>query len=178
MPPGTEQPDVGAVAFPATRAPLVAVRPIAASAIATVEPTAASGTAEAVATENSPRRGRIRRKKPAASAAQAELAPLPYAGPTPANPFGGSALDIFDVLERVESLQTATVIGPASASVASARMVPQTPTLSDAPERLLENPTEAIAISEREPVIGASVQPVVIGDAAPAAERKRGWWRR
>ena len=173
MPPGTEQPDVGAVAFPVIHATIKAAPAAVAPDIATVAPVAA--TAEAAPAENAPRRGRSRRKKPVDSAAQAELAPLAYAGPTPADPFGGGALDIFDVLERVENLHVAAAATPAAANEP---VVPQTPTAADEPER----PTGAIAedtvASQSEPVIGAPIQPVVIDETAPAQERKRGWWRR
>jgi ribonuclease E len=178
MPPGTEQPDVGAVAFPAIRAPVLTASPIAAPTVAVVPPTAASTTAEAVASESPTHRGRSRRKKPVDSAVQAELAPLPYAGPTPADPFGGGALDIFDVLERAESLQATSVSAPANKIVANAEGAPQIPMLLGTPDVEVEKLAEAVAASESEPFIGAPVQPVVIGEAAPATERKRGWWRR
>jgi ribonuclease E len=57
------------------------------------------------------RGGRRRRREPgdgegspfaAPGAEQPDLPPV-YAGPTPANPFGGHAFDIFDVLEQVEA---------------------------------------------------------------------------
>jgi hypothetical protein len=99
-------------------------------------------------------------------------------GPTPADPFGGGALDIFDVLERVESLQVATVTVPADAIVADAATGPQTTMLSETPDPGISKPAEAVAANESEPFVGALVQPVVIDEAAPATERKRGWWRR
>jgi len=42
----------------------------------------------------------------APGADQPDLAPV-YIGPTPANPFGGQAFDIFDVLEQAEAAATA-----------------------------------------------------------------------
>jgi ribonuclease E len=174
MPPGTEQPDVGAVAFPVIAAPVAAMPQAAAPATATVAPPT---SVEAAAAETAPRRGRSRRKKPVDGAAQAELAPLAYAGPTPADPFGGGALDIFDVLERVESLH-ATAASPVAPVAANEPVVSHTPALPDVHEPAAEEPAEAAAGSPNEPVIGAPVQPLVIGETAPVAERKRGWWRR
>ncbi len=61
------------------------------------------------------RGGRRRRREPSDQEAplitpdmdQPELPPL-YAGPTPANPFGGHAFDIFDMLEQAEGIAGAT----------------------------------------------------------------------
>ncbi len=59
------------------------------------------------------RRGRSRRRGdetlPEIAALGAEQPDLPpvYAGPTPANPFGGTAFDIFDALEQAENQATA-----------------------------------------------------------------------
>jgi len=124
-----------------------------------VAATEAADPLEAAPTEAPARRGRSRRKKPADSTAQAELAPLPYAGPTPADPFGGG-LDIFDALERVESLHAGSTAGPV------------------APPEAVDGAANTDAAGVGEPAVGAPVQPVVIAENAPAAERKRGWWRR
>jgi ribonuclease E len=69
------------------------------------------------------RRGRRggRRRRPedgvipphaAPGADQPELPPV-YSGPTPANPFGGHAFDIFDVLEQVEERPQVEAVAPA-----------------------------------------------------------------
>ena len=69
------------------------------------------------------RRGRRggRRRRPedgvipphaAPGADQPELPPV-YSGPTPANPFGGHAFDIFDVLEQVEERPPVQAVAPA-----------------------------------------------------------------
>ena len=174
MPTGTEQPNVGADAFPVIRPPETVAPPAVAPDAATVAPVVATA-AEATPAENAPRRSRSRRKKPVDGPAQAELAPLAYAGPTPADPFGGGALDIFDVLERVESLHVAAAAVPAVAVAITESVVPQTPAAPAESE-----PATAVAAeaTSSEPVIGAPIQPVVIDETAPAAERKRGWWRR
>lgn len=73
------------------------------------------------------RGGRRRRRDPAEAAETApEEAPAPapvpaptpvYAGPTPADPFGGAgAFDIFDVIEQVEQRHLAAATAPAPAS--------------------------------------------------------------
>ena len=53
---------------------------------------------------------------------QPELAPV-YAGPTPADPFGGSAFDIFDVMDQVERLAEAA---PAARMMAATEIVNST----------------------------------------------------
>jgi ribonuclease E len=147
--------------------------------IATAAPIAATAEArEATPSENAARRGRNRRKKPVDAAAQPELAPLAYAGPTPADPFGGGALDIFDVLERVENLPVAAAATPAAPIAAKEPVVPQSPTATDEPEPAPASMAEEAVASQSEPVVGAPIQPVVIDETAPVAERKRGWWRR
>ena len=179
MPPGTEQPDVGAVAFPVIRSPEAVATEAVAPDIATAAPIAATAEArEATPSENAARRGRNRRKKPVDAAAQPELAPLAYAGPTPADPFGGGALDIFDVLERVENLPVAAAATPAAPIAAKEPVVPQSPTATDEPEPAPASMAEEAVASQSEPVVGAPIQPVVIDETAPVAERKRGWWRR
>ena len=68
------------------------------------------------------RRGGRRRRREggdgesvAVAAPRAEQPDLPpvYIGPTPANPFGGEAFDIFDVLEQAEANAAAARVGPA-----------------------------------------------------------------
>jgi ribonuclease E len=48
---------------------------------------------------------------------QPELPPV-YAGPTPANPFGGQVFDIFDVMEQVEQVEAARAAAAAAAAAA------------------------------------------------------------
>jgi ribonuclease E len=162
------------------------------------------GTEEAIAegAKSRPRsrRGRGRRKRPedeaspngeavSFDAVPPYQAPL-YQGPTPADPFGGGTLDIFDVLEMAESRQMATpvpVSAPAATPVSAPRVADDAAVAASAPNAA---PAIDIALAVQpeaepmppeagaEPVTGPVIRPVVIGDDAPAAEKKRGWWRR
>ena len=90
------------------------------------EPPAAED-ADTPARRRGRRGGRRRRREdeslPSIAAPGAEQPDLPpvYAGPTPANPFGGQMFDIFDVLEQAEARAVApppTVMSPAVAAAA------------------------------------------------------------
>jgi ribonuclease E len=166
--------------------------------------------AEAVAAEDEPRgrrrgrRGGRRRRAdgtdgvmPSHAEPGADQPDLPptYTGPTPANPFGGDAFDIFDVMDRVE--ETSAV--PVSAALQEPRMAPEPelePAMMAEPRSAPAEPSAAEPVAavpvmeppeepasqlvamdkeEPEPVI----KPIVIGNGeAPLVERKRGWWRR
>ncbi|HTU52407.1 MAG TPA: Rne/Rng family ribonuclease, partial [Acetobacteraceae bacterium] len=133
-------------------------------------------------------------------AQQPELPPL-YVGPTPANPFGGNAFDIFDALEQAEELErpapapTVTplpiVAGPPPAvePVDDIEPVPEATT----PDASSTEPSaEALPISESSPPEPAAppapandrdaepaIRPIVIGaEDTSSVEKKRGWWRR
>ena len=69
-------------------------------------------------------------------AEQPDLLPV-YAGPTPANPFGGQAFDIFDVMDQVErQAQTVPAARPGSAAEILDASVPEPEAIgSDAPSR-------------------------------------------
>jgi ribonuclease E len=69
-------------------------------------------------------------------AEQPDLLPV-YAGPTPANPFGGQAFDIFDVMDQVErQAQTVPAARPGSAAEILDASVPEPEAIgSDAPPR-------------------------------------------
>jgi ribonuclease E len=137
-------------------------------------------------------------------AAQPELPPV-YLGPTPANPFGSHAFDIFDVMEQVE--QSAAVpavatlaeemppvppasppaVEPGQIAIAAVLEAEPEPTQSEAAEREIAAPPEAVLpVTESAPPIAANdvtpepvVKPIIIGsDAAAVVEKKRGWWRR
>jgi ribonuclease E len=182
------------------------------------------------------RRGGRRRRRDASDggvetvaepgAEQPELPPI-YTGPTPANPFGGQAFDIFDVLEQAEQAAGrpfASAPEPAPEPAPLAEPAPEpAPAAGPAPEPALATeaalepvselptaPPQDIAsrfaaepgVAEAEPTIAAEpqpvtdapappvpandatpeplVKPIVIGgqEDAPAAEKKRGWWRR
>jgi len=154
---------------------------------------------------------------PAQAGEPAEAAPAPgYSGPTPADPFGGQAFEIFDILERAEQGEPVAQDAPRPTSPAITDLeIPPVPAEATAPADILaeaaapeappaevdqpaaaveampsvEEPVvasiqpEAPAVAEgpaiTEPVVGPSVQPVVVSaDSVPATERKRGWWRR
>jgi ribonuclease E len=138
----------------------------------------------------------------APGADQPELPPV-YTGPTPANPFGGNTFDIFDVMEQAEvaaptpsPVQPTPVPGlePENAPVLAE---PEPPVLEEPPAETDEPVNEPVAASqaepaaptpapEPEPLVAANdalaepaVKPIIIGAGdAPAAEKKRGWWRR
>jgi ribonuclease E len=135
------------------------------------------------------RRGRSRRPRgddtlPEVAAPGAEQPDLPaYAGPTPANPFGGQAFDIFDVLEQAEA-QAAAAATPAAALpvVIEPEATPE-PVADTAPEpeatAMLPPEPEGPAPANDAVPLEPATQPVLLGmDDAPPTERKRGWWRR
>jgi len=134
-----------------------------------------------------------------------EPAPLPYAGPTPAEPFGPESYDIFDIVDEIEQ-RPAPVKRPepalAEAVQAPATTEEPTPPAEPAPEPelvpafVVEAAVEpeplpvAAPAPQLEPVTAApepdeerpqepAVRPIIIGrDTPPEQERKRGWWRR
>jgi ribonuclease E len=126
-----------------------------------------------------------REPEPVAVEAPPEPAYIPvpaYTGPTPAEPFGRGAYDIFDVIEQAEE-QPDVVVEPMPAPA----MVMAAPEPEPAPELILAAatplvPEPVVAVSppaEAEPEPGPAVRPIVIGrDPIPEVERKRGWWRR
>jgi ribonuclease E len=185
MPDGTEQPVVDIAAFPGAR-PVEWVAPIVAEANAEAVAPANEATAETAAeagedpATRSPRRRRGSRRKRPEEGATLEAAPAPYAGPTPADPFGGGTLDIFDVLEQAEAQHfAASAPQPEPASgvdMALAQELSQTPAIleAEAVAPIVIDPQPA----NEEPVAGPAIKPVVIGQGEPAAEKKRGWWRK
>ncbi len=123
-----------------------------------------------------------------------------YTGPTPADPFG-QVYDIFDIMDQPEQ-----AVAP-SAIAAPEPIPPVTPedTPPAAPgrtEAILAAPAEPVAPSEppaaveeeapllnghaeplevappEEPVSSPIPPPILVGEATPAADKKRGWWRR
>jgi ribonuclease E len=94
------------------------------------------------------RRGRRRRPDDAPMMPAQDFVPA-YVGPTPADPFGGHAYDIFDVIEQQLALA----------------------------EQAANNPPPVDAV-EPEPAAAPAIQPVLIGSAEIIGEKKRGWWRR
>jgi ribonuclease E len=182
MPDGTEQPVVEIPAFPGAR-PVEWATPIVAETTAEAAAPAdePAGAPAPEPGEDSPTRGPrrrrgSRRKRPDDGAAPEAAPPpyaAPYAGPTPADPFGGGTLDIFDVLEQAEAQHfAASAPQPEPAGGVDETLIEQlsqTPAVLDA---------EAVAPVVVEPVAGPVIKPVVIGESEPAAEKKRGWWRK
>jgi ribonuclease E len=112
---------------------------------------------------------------------QPDLPPV-YSGPTPADPFGGHAFDIFEVLDRVE----ATAATDPGAAPSEPVLQPEPQFASGAMAESLSEPVAGIG-AETAPQPDAAIKdepeplikPIVIGDGgAPVVERKRGWWRR
>jgi ribonuclease E len=164
------------------------------------------------------RRRRGGRRRPAeenAPPAPAE-APAPYAGPTPADPFGGVTYDIFDMMEDEPVASPAPRPAPEAPAIGEAPPTAPAPNAeapnAEAPnaEPLRVEPLIVEPLNDQPPVVGwppaaaepaeaataapaapvaedpaeeappaPVIQPIVIGaEEPPAAERKRGWWRR
>ena len=124
-----------------------------------------------------------------------------YAGPTPADPFGGGAFDIFDIMdepddaaptpatpepppapardrpeaegEAAEATVPAEPAAPSeSAADAAPAIVEEEPGLLNGHASPEQNPAPA-----SEPVSSPVPPPLLVGEEAPL-EKKRGWWRR
>lgn len=191
MPPDMEQPEIGENAFPVIAVPPVPPAPLPqAQEPADVAPAAEEPVlAEPVEAGDRPRRTRARRRKRPEGAAE-EAVVGPYAGPTPANPFGGAGIDIFDLLDQVEPARPAPPAVPQAALPAQA--APTDLTVEQPPAKPVNEPAPASAEPDRhqasaetgpephaaEPVVGPAVQPVVIGGETETAVKKRGWWSR
>jgi ribonuclease E len=138
-------------------------------------------------------------------AEQPEL-PQVYAGPTPADPFGGHTFDIFDVMERAEDEAAAQpppviVAEPEPAQGEAVREVPE-PEPAEAVVAFGEPAVAEAVASEPEPPVAEppvpapeptaepmaandvaapepAVKPIIIGGEQDViVEKKRGWWRR
>jgi ribonuclease E len=136
-------------------------------------------------------------------AQQPDLPPI-YVGPTPADPFGGHAFDIFDVLEQaeaqekqapappvtplpivagpppaiepVEDIELAPEATPPDASLAEGSAEP-TPVSEVPPTEPLAPPEPPAPANDQE--AAPAIRPILIGaEEAPPVEKKRGWWRR
>ncbi len=90
-----------------------------------------------------------------------EMPPV-YAGPTPADPFGGQAFDIFDVMEQVEAAEAAraaapppAVVPPAPETWASAAIPPIVSSVRPAAVAAPVEPAEPVP----PPVVPASTEP-------------------
>lgn len=123
------------------------------------------------------RRGRRggRRRRPGADGAlesvaapgaeQPELPPL-YTGPTPANPFGGQAYDIFDAIEQAEQAVERPSAGRSSIPVAEP--IPDWAP-EPVPQAVVETPPEPAVAFAMEPV-SAEAPPLFVATQAPAPE--------
>jgi ribonuclease E len=193
MPDGTEQPVVEIDAFPGAR-PVEWIAPPTADAVDGAAPDdtveTVAGTAESPDAARAPRRrSRSRRKRPEdAGSPDTAPAPAPYAGPTPADPFGGGTLDIFDVLEQAEaqhvSASAPQPAPPADPGVEDEAVFEETPSIVAA-EAVAPVALEPASVTpgepdagRAEPVVGPAIKPTVIGAGEPVAERKRGWWKK
>ena len=123
----------------------------------------------------------------APGAEQPDLPPV-YAGPTPANPYGGHTFDIFDVLEQAERT-TQSEPAPAAEPVILAAPEPEPEPAPQAQATIEPEPTPAPPpepepapepmAAANDPIVGPAIQPIVIGGEQDAVvEKKRGWWRR
>ncbi len=156
-----------------------------------------------------PRRRRPEETLPEVAAPGAEQPYLPpYVGPTPADPFGGQAFDIFDALERAEAEAVTATPSPALPRIIEPDSAPEpVASVASEPARILEEAVADTAAPEL-PVVGGTasadgsdlapaapeptaapveeppppepaIQPVLVDAATvPPAERRRGWWRR
>jgi ribonuclease E len=122
-------------------------------------------------------------------AEQPDLPPV-YAGPTPANPFGGHTFDIFDVLEEAEpaplSAPPAPVPEPEPALIlteaepAQAEATVAEPVLDlPVPPPMAEVLPEAAPAPANDAAAEPADKPIIVGgEQDVVVEKKRGWWRR
>ncbi|MDR3538475.1 MAG: ribonuclease E/G, partial [Acetobacteraceae bacterium] len=119
------------------------------------------------------RGGRRRRREPGEGeltpvaelgAEQPDLLPV-YTGPTPANPFGGHAFDIFDVLEQAERSAAATRTAPEPTRTAPAAEPERVAAAAPAQTPIVE-PAEIVNASAPEPVAEAA-EPAATGETPP-----------
>jgi ribonuclease E len=110
--------------------------------------------------------------EPSAEPPPAYVPPYVYEGPTPANPFGGSNYDIFDMMDQAMEQPAAAAPAPQRALVIDAPPEPL-----PEPEPAPEPDPEPEVHPTPEPV-AASAAPMPEPEPVPAAPAKRGWWRR
>jgi ribonuclease E len=128
--------------------------------------------------------------------APVHVAPPAYVGPTPADPFAGQALDIFDLMERAEQAQLAPpaplptraragevmveqmALEPASQAMPAGEVEAGAPAEPQGIEVPRPEP-ETMAAMEESPAPSLLPPPVDVEPAPVAPEaRKRGWWRK
>jgi ribonuclease E len=93
---------------------------------------------------------------------QPDLPPV-YAGPTPANPFGGNAFDIFDILEQAEA-------APPPRTAEHPKHEAEAPVIADAPEPALTEMRRDHPTEELEEPTAAMAEPA-IAEAADVEPR-------
>jgi ribonuclease E len=162
---------------------------------------------EARARRRRGRRGGRRRRRedePAAQAAEAAPAAAPrplFQGATPANPFGNDAsFDLFDAIERdliagsAANARQPVTLEAAAEPAAMPEVMMAAPEVTTAPVQPEQEPVAAAAppaptappaaepapepAPEPGPIASMEIKPIVVGEAAPDAPKKRGWWRR
>ena len=166
----------------------------------TAVPAAVEGVPELMTpgpAEDRDRRNRRRRRPPrdkdvlpsvaAPGADQPEMPPV-YAGPTPADPFGGQVFDIFDAMELAEQAEPvwqATVEILPTAEPAPVPAPAEPPPAIDAEldiPRPPSPPAEEMPLEEAAPEAANDpeplIKPIMVGADEQPAEKKRGWWRR
>ena len=153
---------------------------------------------EAEPTVNDPVEG----GEPASSFDAAPSAAYTYTGPTPADPFGGQAFDIFDIMDEPEAPIVAAKPPPvapepppvtphtpperegeAAEATVPAELPPEPeavtvkPALIEDEPPLLNGHALVPAPVEAEPVSAPVSSPTLVGEV-PVTEKKRGWWHR
>ncbi|MGH7042915.1 MAG: Rne/Rng family ribonuclease, partial [Acetobacteraceae bacterium] len=136
----------------------------------------AADDAEARARRRGRRGGRRRRREddplPSVSAPGADQPDLPpvYAGPTPANPFGGQMFDIFDVLEQAEARAVAAppTAAPLAAPLAEAWSEPANAAVAAATHETAPEPAGETA-AEITTEIALEIAPGTTLGATPGA---------
>jgi ribonuclease E len=117
---------------------------------------------------------------------QPDLPPI-YAGPTPADPYGGQVFDIFDAMEEAESagpprpprprpepaLPVIEQPPPSPEPITDVEPEAAVAETQPSPEPEQPEPPPAAA-NDSEPV----VKPIIVGAEEAPVEKKRGWWRR
>jgi ribonuclease E len=146
------------------------------------------------------RRGEGEAREPAAETAESAPAPVyeqVYTPPAYNPPVYTDIADIFEAAERAETearerRQLARqapptiaepapavdheVAEPAEPAIAAAEPEPEPAAAAPAPEPAAAAPAPEPAPAA--PVVAPLVRPVLVSDTEPAAEKKRGWWRR
>ena len=103
-----------------------------------------------------------------------ERAAPAYAGPTPADPFGGSAaFDIFDAIEQAEQERALAATGPARRPAEPVALQPAVEDGSTEPEPVIAEPIamvpETVSLGEPDPAVDGSASDPASGGVPDAA---------